>query len=289
MTTLDELLNDLRARHDAVARELDAARDAPAEEERARLKRAIFELHQETDAALQRLGALRAEVATLVERYKVLAAAAPADRPPGPAGALPRADHLGSSTFSERGWNAIAGGDYERAVRELERALELAPDEPRALGLLGWAKMLQERYDEALLALQRVLARDPENALARANLGYVCLKKGIFGEAIEHLSRVIRLDGDRKATLYAHFYLGLVYLEREMYADARTFLIRALELGPNLIQAYWELGRVLYLEGNPDAAASAWRRGHETNRFNPWGEKCAAALAQLEAGGPPPF
>jgi len=32
-----------------------------------------------------------------------------------------------------------------------------------------------------------------------------------FGEAIEHLSKAIRLDNDKKATLYAHFYLGLVY------------------------------------------------------------------------------
>ena len=60
-------------------------------------------------------------------------------------------------------------------------------------------------------------------ALARINVGYICLKKGIFGEAIEHLSKAIRLDNDRKATLYAHYYLGLVYQEREMYDDAQTF------------------------------------------------------------------
>ena len=65
--------------------------------------------------------------------------------------------------------------------------------------------------------------REPQNALARINVGYICLKKRIFGEAIEHLSRAIRLDNDRKATLYAHFYLGLVYLERDMFEDAQTF------------------------------------------------------------------
>src|SRR5688500_20372482 len=72
--------------------------------------------------------------------------------------------------------------------------------------------------------------RQPANALARINVGYICLKKGIFGEAIEHLSKAIRLDNDPKATLYAHYYLGLVYLEREMYEDAQTFFRKSLAI-----------------------------------------------------------
>ena len=64
--------------------------------------------------------------------------------------------------------------------------------------------------------------REPANSLARINVGYICLKKRIFGEAIEHLSKAIRMANDKKATLYAHYYLGLVYLEREMFEDADT-------------------------------------------------------------------
>jgi tetratricopeptide (TPR) repeat protein len=164
---------------------------------------------------------------------------------------------------------------------------ELAPDDPQAEGLLGWAQMLLERYDDALCSFLRVLTREPDNPLARVNLGYICLKKGIFGEAIEHLSGVIRLDSDRKATLYAHFYLGLVYLEREMYADARSFFASALALGPNLIEAHWHTGRAFYLEGDSEGAAGAWRRGAEANRFNVWGERCGEALAALERGQEP--
>ena len=92
--------------------------------------------------------------------------------------------------------------------------------------------------------------KEPANALARINVGYICLKKRIFGEAIEHLSKAIRLDNDRKATLYAHYYLGLVYLEREMYEDAQTFFRKTLALGPNLIEAYFELGRALWFAGS---------------------------------------
>jgi tetratricopeptide (TPR) repeat protein len=147
--------------------------------------------------------------------------------------------------------------------------------------------MLQEKYDEAMLTFQKVLTRKPSNSLARINLGYICLKKRIFGEAIEHLSRAIRLDNDRKATLYAHFYLGLVYSEREMYEDAEAFYRKALALGPNLVEAYYELGRALWFEGKKGAALEAWRGGVAANKFNPWGKRCAEMLKQIEEGGAP--
>ena len=69
------------------------------------------------------------------------------------------------------------------------KALQLAPNDPQAESLLGWAQMLQEKYDDALMQFQKVLMREPGNALARINVGYICLKKRIFGEAIEHLSQ----------------------------------------------------------------------------------------------------
>ena len=114
--------------------------------------------------------------------------------------------------------------------------------------------MLQDKFDDALLNFQKVLMREPQNALARVNVGYICLKKRIFGEAIEHLSRAIRLDNDKKATLYAHFYLGLVYLERDMFEDAQTFFQKTIALGPNLIEAYFELGRAYWFNGQRDEA-----------------------------------
>ncbi|HEV2146140.1 MAG TPA: tetratricopeptide repeat protein [Longimicrobiaceae bacterium] len=284
--TSEEYLGALRARYEGIGCELDAACPEGPPEERDRIRREIMELFRETEASLEQLSAFKEEIRALVDRYKALAAAAP--RTPAPARAV-RSDHLGSSTYVERGWSAIAAGDHARAVKELTRALELAPDDPAAESLLGWAQMLREQYDEALYTYSKVLMKEPNNALARVNLGYICLKKGIFGEAIEHLARAIRQDADRKAQLYGHLYMGMVYLEREMYGDARTFFRRALELGPNLIEAYWELGRAHYLDGDSERAAETWRKGVETNRFNPWGEKCGEALARLEAGEPVSF
>jgi tetratricopeptide (TPR) repeat protein len=200
---------------------------------------------------------------------------------------LVHADHLGASTYIEKGWSKLSLGDHSGAELSLRKALELSPNDPQSEALLGWALMLQEKYDDALLMFQKVLMRQPQNALARINVGYICLKKRIFGEAIEHLSRAIRLDNDRKATLYAHFYLGLVYLDRDMFEDAQTFFRKTIALGPGLIEAQYELGRALWFNGQRDEAIETWKSGFVANKFNPWGKRCAEVLKTVEQGGEP--
>jgi tetratricopeptide (TPR) repeat protein len=148
--------------------------------------------------------------------------------------------------------------------------------------------MLHEDYDDALATFQKVLMKEPANSLARINVGYICLKKKIFGEAIEHLSKAIRLDNDKKATLYAHFYLGLVYLQREMQEDAVTFFQKTLKLGPNLIEAYYELGRAFWFGGDQAQAKQAWQDGFKANKFNPWGKRCQEMLEAVGRGEEPP-
>ena len=282
----------LKGRYQELEVRLGEARDAAAREA---IKGEIIALFKQVDAALTELGQLKDGIRGLAERYKQMnhpsggAAAGPA---PAPQFTSERpavqADHLGASTFIEKGWSLISLGEYAGAVQALEKALQLSPGEIQAQSLLGWAQMLHEDYDEALATFSKVLMKEPANALARINVGYICLKKRIFGEAIEHLSKAIRLDNDRKATLYAHYYLGLVYLEREMYEDAQTFFRKTLGLGPNLIEAYFDLGRAQWFAGNKEAARRTWTDGHKANKFNPWAKRCREMLDLVAAGGEVP-
>ncbi|HEX5438746.1 MAG TPA: tetratricopeptide repeat protein [Gemmatimonadaceae bacterium] len=294
-----------RARYAAIQARLE---EPSASDNRDAIKTEIIALVRQVDAEIAQLTTLRDDVKVLVARWKALpiertpsrnsASASDAEPTPGAepglAPAFPcerppmQADHLGASTFIEKGWNLIARGQPADAEQTLRKALALAPDDPQTGSLLGWAQMLQTKYDDALLSFQKVLMREPGNALARINVGYICLKKRIFGEAIEHLSRAIRSDTDRKAALYAHFYLGLVYAEREMYDDAQSFYRKTLTLGPNLIEAYYELGRALWFGGKRDDALQAWRDGLAANRFNPWGKRCGEMVELVEGGGEPP-
>jgi tetratricopeptide (TPR) repeat protein len=265
--------------------------------ELAPLKGEIGVLYLAIEHDIVELTALRDGVKNLIENWKNLKSGKPmtaAPASPAPAAEAPQfspekpvihADHLGASTFIEKGWSKISLADYDGAEQALRKALDLAPNDVQAEALLGWALMLQEKHDEALMTFQKVLVREPHNALARVNVGYICLKKQIFGEAIEHLARAIKLDNDKKATLYAHFYLGLVYLEREMFEDAATFFEKALALGPGLIEAYHELGRACWRSGKRDKAIHTWTTGRDANAFNPWSKRCGEMIERAQAGG----
>jgi len=285
--TAESPIRALRADYDAIARKLDSVAGAA---EREAVKREIIAYFKQVDALIAELGELREEIRKLVDRYKQVAASTAEAAAPEFTGSRPalHADHIGASTFIEKGWSLISLGDYAGAIQSLQKALQLAPGETQGESLLGWAQMLHEDYDEALQTFQKVLMKEPANSLARINVGYICLKKRIFGEAIEHLSKAIRLDNDRKATLYAHFYLGLVYLQREMYEDAQTFFQKTLKLGPNLIEAYYELGRAYWFGGDAAQAKQIWEEGFKANKFNPWGKKCQDTLQLVVQGGEPP-
>ncbi|MGI9091429.1 MAG: tetratricopeptide repeat protein [Gemmatimonadaceae bacterium] len=252
------------------------------------LKASLMDVYRSVDTSLAEMGRLKDDIRELVDRWK-------SRRPPAPAMApqfagkrpMVHEDHIGASTFLEKGWSRISLGDYEGAEQALQRAMELAPTNAEGQSLLGWAQMLQDKLDAALLNFQYVLGREPTNALARINVGYICLKKGIFGEAIEHLSKALRQNDDARARLYANFYLGLVYTEREMYDDAQIFFERSIKLGPNLVEAYFELGHAQWLSGDRVCAIATWKRGAAVNKFNPWSVKCAEIGAAAEGGVEP--
>jgi tetratricopeptide (TPR) repeat protein len=260
-----------------------------SEADRPAVKGEIIALFKTVEQTVADMSQLKEDIRALVDKWKAQQAAAAPSLAPQFAGEKPvvHADHIGASTFIEKGWSRLSLGDYDGAETALKKAIELSPGDPQSEALLGWAQMLNEKYDEALGNFGKVLMREPSNALARINVGYICLKKGIFGEAIEHLSKAIRLDNDKKATLYAHFYLGLVYLEREMYEDAENFFQKTLVLGPNLIEAYYEMGRAYWLNDQQDDAKAAWQKGFATNKFNPWGKRCAEQLKAIEEGRAP--
>ncbi len=290
-------MSQLQARHDEISRALNEAVSA---DQRSALKREIVALFRQAETAARTAAEFKDSVKQLAVKWKQGDADVPRRRSIG-AGSnrlthspthspthSTRIDHLGASTFIEKGWSKLSLWDFTGAEQALLRALELEPDDDESETLLGWALMLQEKYESAALILQKVLERNPQHAMARANIGYIALRKKNYGDAIEQLSGAVKIGGDARAVLYAHLYLGMVYREREMYDDAQSFFERALTMGPNLLQAWYELGRAHWFAGRKDAACDSWRRGADANKFNPWGKRCAESIRVVEQGGSPP-
>ena len=72
-------------------------------------------------------------------------------------------------------WNGLGlaqalPGRYEEARQSLERARQLAPDDPRTRTNLGVLAAYQQHWDDARTAWQTALEREPQFAPAAQNL-----------------------------------------------------------------------------------------------------------------------
>lgn len=92
----------------------------------------------------------------------------------------------------ENGLKARAAGNWEMAIREFTRVVELAPDLAAAHVNLGSAYFATKDYGRAVPALQRAVALNPELAGAQQMLGTALLAQGLAAEAIPHLEKIGR-------------------------------------------------------------------------------------------------
>lgn len=182
------------------------------------------------------------------------------------------------TTLIDKGWNLIVSGKYKEAIKVLNKAKKMDSKNIKVYNLLGWAYIHLEKYDKSSLVFQEVLNMDPQNEMAHANLGYINHKKGLYGEAIEKLSAIEKNAKNKQAVLYALFYLGLVYYEREMYEDSVEFLNKAISVGPNLYEAYYYLGKAYQKQGLKNLCNQIWEKLIETNKYNIWAKKAKEEL-----------
>ncbi len=279
----DNPLPSLRSEYERLHRLLEGT---VVDAERSELKQAIVALFRRTEQEITELAEFKETIRHLVDRFKELPEP-PASGASAVTSQSVRHDHLGASTYLERGWTALAMGQWSEAEQLLREALARDATSSAGQALLGWALLHQDRGDETLQLCLQVLLREPEHGLARTAVGAVCLRKGIVGEAIEHLTRVVRSSSDARAVLYANYWLGMAYLARDMAADATEFLRRAVTLGPNLAEGWVGLGQALWWSGQRTEAREAWMVGARI-RHSPHAAQAAELLQQIDAGEMPP-
>jgi tetratricopeptide (TPR) repeat protein len=84
----------------------------------------------------------------------------------------------------------------ERALVAASEAVVLAPEDPVARELLGWARYLMGNLPEARVNLEHALQLDPTSARAYYHLGIVCQEMGDREKARWAFGRAVDLDED---------------------------------------------------------------------------------------------
>ncbi len=154
-------------------------------------------------------------------------------------------------------------GEWNDAVSQFRRAVELHPTYVEALNHLGRCLTRQNQIDAAIGVLRRAIELKPDYAGPHENLGVALAAKRQFDEAIAALRKAIELD---PKSAQAHTDLGAVLVRSGQVSAGITAHQRAIELNPDHAQAHSNLGNAFRIRNELDAAIAEYR---EAIRLNP--------------------
>ena len=157
--------------------------------------------------------------------------------------------------FYARGAARQSLGRVEEGEADLQRALEISPQQPEVLNYLGYSWVDRGvRVEEGLAMVQRAATMRPNSGAIIDSLAWAYYRQRDYTRAVENAERAIELEpGD--ATLNDH--LGDIYWRAGRQIEARYQWRRALALNPAdpaAIQAKLDHGLA------PDPAAHSGRR-----------------------------
>jgi predicted O-linked N-acetylglucosamine transferase (SPINDLY family) len=160
------------------------------------------------------------------------------------------------------GVTAHQEGHPDVAVCYIQQALALNPQEARYHNNLGEAYRAQGSLTAAIAHYRQALGLRPDYAEAAYNLGIAYQQQGRLAEAAAHYGQALALQ---PALAEAHNNLGTALAGLGKLDEAMAHYRQALALRPNYAEAHFNLGNALKEEGQFEAAAAAYRQAVALN------------------------
>ena len=129
------------------------------------------------------------------------------------------------------------------AVVAIKRALELNPNHVEARTLLGWYELqIRGNFDSAIEQYAKVVELKPDSPQAHVNLGVAYKNKGELSKALVTYNRALEQRADYVEALSNR---GWVFVEQEKWQEARRDFDQALKIKPADQGALQGLAQVL--------------------------------------------
>ena len=152
--------------------------------------------------------------------------------------------------------------DYQRAVALGLEAIQRQPKYKDALYLLGTSYKKLQQWDKAREYLERLIHMSPGSRYVGAYLDLleVYLELGFEDDALDVAMKVRQLpDG----VMSLDYHRGLAFYKLKQMETAKSYFLKQTEQESDRLKAYIMLGQIYYLEGDYQRAEMAFRQAVE--------------------------
>jgi tetratricopeptide (TPR) repeat protein len=142
----------------------------------------------------------------------------------------------------------------------LQKAVDLAPDQPYYNYALGAILSTQRNAGNAVPYLEKFLAMKPGDPRGRLMLGVALYRNADYDKARPELEAAAREDATAPA---ANYFLGRIALRNNDATQAEQRFQQAIQHAPDYSDAYADLGLAHIRQGDYEAAAKALQKAIE--------------------------
>jgi len=157
----------------------------------------------------------------------------------------------------------LALGEFDRAIAEGKRAVELDPLSLIINADLGADYLTARRYDEAIAQLRRTLEMDPRFYYARWNLAQALELKGNLTQALAEYERAVELDNDPLLL----GLLGQAYAKAGRSDKARQMLAQLEQIATTRYVSSYSFALIHSALGEKEKAVDWLERGYREHAW----------------------
>jgi tetratricopeptide (TPR) repeat protein len=135
--------------------------------------------------------------------------------------------NLNSDDYSNSGITKSNIDNYEDAISDYKKSLDLNPRNKYTLNNRGYTYNIIEQYEKAIDDFDIAIEIEPEFAYSYNNRGLAKIKLGNEAEGLNDIFHSIDLDN---LNSYAYRNLGIYYFDKHDFENARLQFEKALNL-----------------------------------------------------------
>ncbi len=135
-----------------------------------------------------------------------------------------------ASRYFKKAFDSQMQGDISEAQTNYLTSIEIHPT-AEAFVNLGWTFSKERNYDKAIKQCHKALELDLNYGMAYSDIGFYLLKLDEIDESIIWLEEAIKAD-DFDGKFYTYYNLGRAYEQRGRWAESIAMYDKSLSLKP---------------------------------------------------------